>query len=147
MVVKMHKRKQKERKRQERAATKAAAETITVAQTATAAAAPAPATSTQGAPAAAPASRPTDFMSANSRVLVDYKHTLYKATVKKIRMKNGAHECLVHYDGNKKSTVSWIRSKMVRHKIDNDNAPVEINFPLLRQIQQKAQSWCPAAGL
>ena len=43
-----------------------------------------------------------------SCVLVDFKGKLYKATIRKLRVKSGKQEFLIHYDGNKKSTVCWI---------------------------------------
>lgn len=50
---------------------------------------------------------PSD-LKVGSRVLVDYKGTLYNATVLKCREKLGIHETLVHYDGQKKTTVHWV---------------------------------------
>lgn len=47
------------------------------------------------------------------RIHVDYKNVLYKATVRKIRVKNDALEFLVHYDGNKKSNVRWIQAETI----------------------------------
>jgi hypothetical protein len=43
-----------------------------------------------------------------SRVLVQYKGSLFKATIRKRREKNGKHSFLIHYDGNKKTNVHWV---------------------------------------
>ena len=51
---------------------------------------------------------PTSNLDEGSRVLVDFKGKLYKATIRKHRIKSGKQEFLIHYDGNKKSTVRWI---------------------------------------
>lgn len=48
-----------------------------------------------------------------NRIHVDYKNILYKATVRKIRVKNNVLEFSVHYDGNKKSNVRWINAEMI----------------------------------
>jgi hypothetical protein len=48
-----------------------------------------------------------------NRIHVDYKNILYKATVRKIRVKNNFLEFSVHYDGNKKSNVRWINAEMI----------------------------------
>jgi len=47
------------------------------------------------------------------RVYVEYRDVLYKATIRRIRQKNDANEYLIHYDGNKKSNVHWIKSTMI----------------------------------
>ena len=52
-------------------------------------------------------SNPTIF-DEGSRVLVVYKAKLYKAAIHRHREKSGKSEYLIHYDGNKKSTVTWI---------------------------------------
>ena len=50
-----------------------------------------------------------DTIQEGSRVHVEYRNnTLFKATVKKVRSKNGSNQCLIHYDGNKKSNVQII---------------------------------------
>jgi hypothetical protein len=43
-----------------------------------------------------------------SRVLVQYKGSLFKATIRKRREKNDKHSFLIHYDGNKKTNVHWV---------------------------------------
>lgn len=47
-------------------------------------------------------------LSVGSRVLVQYKGSLFKATIRKRREKNDKHSFLIHYDGNKKTNVHWI---------------------------------------
>jgi len=47
-------------------------------------------------------------LTVGSRVLVMYKGSLFKATIRKRREKNGRHDFLIHYDGNKKSNVHWV---------------------------------------
>ena len=57
-----------------------------------------------------PCASPSDYMNLveGSRVLVNYKGKLYKATIRKHRVKFGKQEFQIHYDGNKKTTVKWI---------------------------------------
>ncbi len=57
-----------------------------------------------------------------SRVNVEYRNTLFKATVRRVRTKDGKHQCLIHYDGNKKSNVHWIPYSMIHEILDE--APV-----------------------
>jgi hypothetical protein len=52
--------------------------------------------------------RPTSNLDIGTRVNVDFKGTLYKATIHKHRVKSDKQEFLIHYDGNKKSNVRWI---------------------------------------
>ncbi|KAL7495054.1 hypothetical protein ACHAWT_003641 [Skeletonema menzelii] len=47
-------------------------------------------------------------LTVGSRVLVQYKGSLFKATIRKRREKNDKHSFLIHYDGNKKTNVHWI---------------------------------------
>lgn len=49
-----------------------------------------------------------DILTVGSRVLVLYKGSLFKATIRKRREKNGKHDFQIHYDGNKKSNVHWV---------------------------------------
>jgi len=53
-----------------------------------------------------------------SRVHVEYRNTLFKATVRKTRVKGGYHEYSIHYDGNKKSNVHWIPLSMIHDVLD-----------------------------
>ena len=48
---------------------------------------------------------PMSNLNVGSRVLVDYKGTLYNATIRKHCVKSGKQEFQIHYDGNKKSTL------------------------------------------
>jgi len=48
-----------------------------------------------------------------SRVFVEYKKFLYKATVRRSRIKGGIQEYQIHYDGNRKSNVHWISLSMI----------------------------------
>ena len=52
--------------------------------------------------------RPTSNLDIGSRVHVDFKGTLYKATIRKHRVKSDKIEFLIHFDGNKKYNVRWI---------------------------------------
>jgi len=61
-------------------------------------------------------SNPT-ILDEGSRVLVAYKGALYKATIRRHRVKSGKHDYLIHYDGNKNSTVNWIPVDHI--KMDN----------------------------
>lgn len=47
-------------------------------------------------------------LTVGSRVLVQYKGSLFKATVRNRREKNDKHSFLIHYDGNKKTNVHWV---------------------------------------
>jgi len=47
-------------------------------------------------------------LTVGSRVLVQYKGSLFKATIRKRREKNDKHSFLIHYDGNKKTNVHWV---------------------------------------
>jgi len=49
------------------------------------------------------------ILTIHSRVLVVYKGSLFKATIRKRRFKNGSHDFLIHYDGNKKTNVHWVK--------------------------------------
>jgi len=56
-----------------------------------------------------------------SRVLVDYKGTLYNATVRKCREKLGIHEVLIHYDGQKNTTVYWVSVDRITYILPQSN--------------------------
>ena len=56
-----------------------------------------------------------------TRIHVEYRDTLYKATVRRTRFKKEVYEFLIHYDGNKKSNVHWIQSSMVFAILPNDS--------------------------
>jgi len=76
--------------------------------------------------------RPTSNLDIGSRVLVDFKGTLYKATIRKHRVKSDKQEFLIHFDGNKKSNVRWlpvdcIESPDEPSKDCNDNEDDEDN--------------------
>ena len=60
-----------------------------------------------------------------SRVNVEYRNTLFKATVRRTRVKSGLHEFSIHYDGNKKSNVHWIPLSMI-HDV-RDEEPVNVS--------------------
>ena len=62
----------------------------------------------------------SSILTVGSRVLVSYKGSLFKATIRKRREKAGTHDFLIHYDGNKKSNVHWLGS-------DRINKILEIN--------------------
>lgn len=47
-------------------------------------------------------------LTVGSRVLVAYKGSNFKATIRRRREKNNKHDFLIHYDGNKKSNVHWV---------------------------------------
>jgi hypothetical protein len=59
-----------------------------------------------------------------SRVNVEYRNTLFKATVRRIRNADDVYEFSIHYDGNKKSNVHWIQLSMVHDVLDEK--PVQI---------------------
>ena len=65
-----------------------------------------------------------------SRILVAHKGALYKATIRRRREKDGRHDFLIHYDGNKKSNTHWIGVDDI-HKIleiNVDTPPKKLNF-------------------
>jgi len=47
------------------------------------------------------------------RVNVEYRDVLYKATVRRVRLKQAIYQYQIHYDGNKKTNLRWIPSTMV----------------------------------
>lgn len=55
-----------------------------------------------------------DVLTVGSRALVLYKGSLFKATVKKRREKNGKHDFQIHYDGNKRSNVHWVPADRIQ---------------------------------
>lgn len=63
----------------------------------------------------------TDFdptsIQVGDRVNVEYRDVLYKATIKRLREKDGSYDYQIHYDGNKKTNLRWIRSTMVNNVI------------------------------
>ena len=60
-----------------------------------------------------------------SRILVIYKSSLFKATIRKRRYENNQHEFMIHYDGNKKTTVHWIPRERIYGTLENDNMDSE----------------------
>lgn len=63
-------------------------------------------------------------LTVGSRVLVQYKGSLFKATIRKRREKNDKHSFLIHYDGNKKTNVHWIPLERITEILFiNLNAP------------------------
>ncbi len=65
-----------------------------------------------------------DAIKEGYRINVEYRNTLFKATVRKTRLKNEAHEYQIHYDGNKKSNVHWIPLSMVHAVLDEAVVPI-----------------------
>lgn len=57
------------------------------------------------------------------RINVEYKDVLYKATVRRIRLKKDVHQYQIHYDGNRKTNLRWIPPTMV-HSIILDSSEV-----------------------
>jgi len=51
------------------------------------------------------------------RVNVEYRDVLYKATVRRVRLKQKIYQYHIHYDGNKKTNLRWIPSTMVHDVI------------------------------
>lgn len=70
------------------------------------------------------------IITVGSRVLVAYKGSLYKATIRRRREKDGTHDFLIHYDGNKKSNVHWIAVNDINKILEiNVDAPPKKNSP------------------
>ena len=63
----------------------------------------------------------SSILTTGSRVLVSYKGQLYKATIRKRREKADTHDFLIHYDGNKKTTVHWIGSNQINKILETDD--------------------------
>jgi len=56
-----------------------------------------------------------------SRVLVDSKGTTFNATICKRREKLGVNEVLIHYDGQKKTTLHWVSVNLVTYILPQSN--------------------------
>ena len=91
--------------------------------------------SKRGEPCAAPSDvmnadimidTPMSNLNVGSRVLVDYKGTLYNATIRKHRVKSGKQEFQIHYDGNKKPTLKWIPVNCIQSIDVASNQPDEV---------------------
>ena len=63
-------------------------------------------------------------LSTGSRVLVVSKGSQFKATIRKRRHENNRHEFLIHYDGNKKTTVHWIQLARISDVLDDDDVAI-----------------------
>lgn len=87
-----------------------------------------------------------------ARVLVFYKGVPFRATVRKHRRKDGGgHECLVHYDGNKKTTVSWVGVDLIRETagVDEDRAAAksgEHTLPARKKKRKISEDMAAKAG-
>jgi hypothetical protein len=91
--------------------------------------------SERGEPCAAPSDvmnadimidTPMSNLNVGSRVLVDYKGTLYNATINKNRVKSGKQEFQIQYDGNKKPTLKWIPVNCIQSNEVASNQPDEV---------------------
>ena len=68
-----------------------------------------------------------DDLSEDSRVLVAYRNSLYKATIRKVRNREGKEtDYLIHYDGNKKSNVHWVPLSKLRARLDEQDQPLVV---------------------
>jgi len=72
---------------------------------------------------------PTSNLDVGSRVIVDFKGKLYKATIFKHRVKSRKQEFQIHYDGNKNPTMRWIpvdciKSTDVVEECNDDAIPI-----------------------
>ena len=70
------------------------------------------------------------IITVGSRVLVAYKGDLFKSTIRKRREKNGQHDFLIHYDGNKRTNVHWI-------PLDRIKKILEINLDTRPKTKQQ----------
>jgi len=69
-------------------------------------------------------------LAVGTRVLIDYRNTLYKATIRKIRDREGKEtDYSVHYDGLKKSKVSWVPFSQVAALLDPDDEAYVVPAP------------------
>lgn len=72
------------------------------------------------------------------RVNVEYRDVLYKATIKRVREKEGSYDYLIHYDGNKKTNLRWIQSSMINNVI-SEVAEVEEAKPAAKKGRKPAK--------
>ena len=62
-----------------------------------------------------------------SRVFIAYRTSLYKATIRKVRSREGKDtDYLIHYDGNKKSNVHWVSLSQFRAQLDEQDQPLVV---------------------
>ena len=62
-----------------------------------------------------------------SRVFIAYRNSLYKATIRKVRSREGKEtDYLIHYDGNKKSNVHWVPLSQFRARLDEQDQPLVV---------------------
>jgi len=73
---------------------------------------------------------PMSNLNVGSRVLVDSKGTLYKATIYKYRVNTGKQEFQIHYDGNKTPSLKWIPVNCIQSIDVAINQPDEVLSPL-----------------
>ena len=78
------------------------------------------------------------ILKVGSRVLVTHGGSILKATIRKRRYEKNQHEFLIHYDGNKKSTLSWIPLKRISDVLENDDLGSEP--PLSNKKRKRGQS-------
>ena len=71
----------------------------------------------------------SSILTIGSRILVSYKGSVFKATVRRRREKADTHDFLIHYDGNKKSNVHWIGPDRITKilEINVDTPPPQKN--------------------
>jgi len=68
-----------------------------------------------------------DDLSEESRVLIAYRNSLYKATIRKVRTRDGkGTDYLIHYDGNKKSNVHWVSLAKFQARLDEQDQPLVV---------------------
>ena len=69
-------------------------------------------------------------LAVGKRVLIDYRNTLYKATIRKIREREGKEtDYSIHYDGLKKSKVSWVPFSQIAALLDPDDQAYVVPAP------------------
>ena len=61
------------------------------------------------------------------RVIIDYRGTLFRATIRKVRTREGKDtDYQVHYDGLKKSKTSFVTFDMMTALLDAEDNPIVI---------------------
>ena len=71
----------------------------------------------------------------SARILVDFRGSPYKATIRKHRENlSGQNDYLIHYDGHKKGSVTWITDDMILGTLDEN----EVNSDRHSYAQQES---------
>ncbi|KAL7554908.1 hypothetical protein ACHAWF_018458 [Thalassiosira exigua] len=79
------------------------------------------------------------ILTVGSRVLVEYKESLFKATIRRRREKSNRHDFLIHYDGNKRTNVHWVPIERITEILEiNVDTPPKRKRPPQQQRKDAA---------